>query len=174
MVIFMYNLAEYSSIAGLLVAFAGFTITIKNIKKTNKLAKEANETGKKVRKDMQRLDTMSYFSTAISVMNEIKQLQRNEEWRLLLNRYAEIRNLLITIKKNSPDLNEEQEISIQKAIQEFKNIEKYVEKSISNGTNPEKTYNINKKISDIIDDLKDILEKIRNKIGMEQEDVQIS
>ena len=170
----MYNIAEYASVAGLFVALAGFGFTIRSIIKTNKLAHEANETGKKVRKDMQRLDTMSQLSSAIYIMNEIKQLQRNDEWKLLLIRYSEIRKLLITIKRNSPDLTQENQSLMQNAVQEFKNIEKNVEKALNNETSPQKIYNINKKISEIIDELIEILENIRNKIGREKEDVQIS
>ena len=93
-------------------------------------------------------------------MNEIKRLHRAEAWVILPDRYAALRNMLISIRSTNPDLQVEYRTAIQSALQQFSAIEKTVERSLASNKPPTNRAKLNEIVSVQVDRLIEILEEI--------------
>ena len=98
-------------------------------------------------------------------MNEIKRLHRVEAWVILPDRYAALRNMLLSIRSMNPDLREEYRTVIQNALQQFSDIEKAVERSLVSNK-PLNRARLNAIVSVQVDRLIEILEEIKRDIGV--------
>jgi hypothetical protein len=99
-------------------------------------------------------------------MNEIKRLHRAEAWVVLLDRYAALRGMLISIRSMNPDLQAEYRTAIQNALQQFSDIEKTVERSLASNKQPTNRARLNEIVSIQVDRLVEILEEIKRDIGI--------
>jgi hypothetical protein len=97
-------------------------------------------------------------------MNEIKRLHRVEAWAILPDRYAALRNMLISIRSMNPSLREEYRIAIQNALQQFSDIEKAVERSLVSNKQLNRA-RLNAIVTTQVDKLIEILEEIKRDIG---------
>jgi len=159
-----HNVGDWASIAGVIIVVVGFAITIINVLLSRSAARQARDAAVDARESMNRLDTVTEFSSAMSVMEEIKRLHRHGAWPILPDRYSALRKSLISIRTNNPDLTNEQQQTIQNAIQHFVNIEKIVEKCMTDQTKPDVS-RLNQRVSSQIDLLQAVLIEIKNKVG---------
>jgi len=159
------SLADWASVLGVIIAIVGFLITIIKIFRLKSTAEAVQDSIRNVREDVLRVNTIAEFSAALSVMDEIKRLHRQQAWQILPDRYAYLRKALITIKTSYSDLEEEHKIALQGAIQIFSGVEKQVENALAKNLSSLDVPKLNRLISKQIDSLQEVLIKIQNKIG---------
>jgi hypothetical protein len=159
------NLGDWASVLGVIIVAIGFLITIIKVLRLKSTAEAVQEGIIKVREDVLRVETVAEFSAALSVMDEIKRLHRQQAWQILPDRYAHLRKSLITIKTSYSGLEEEHKIALQSAIQIFNGIEKQVEDALTKNLVSLDVPKLNRLISKHIDSLQEVLIKIQGKIG---------
>ncbi len=171
---FIYRLLESAvfgnilSIAGILIALVGFFLTIRAARKSRTAAQQAEQAVQRMRDDIRKYDTVAEFSTALSIMEEIKRLHREGAWKVLPDRYSTLRQLLISIRATNPSLSNKQKEIMQNALMHFTGIERQVEKVNATNQIPPSIPRLNSIVSNQIDGLKSILVDIRNTIGEEK------
>lgn len=158
------TIGNIASVLGLVITVAGFWIAIRGIQKTKQAAQHAREAVEEVRKDMHQFTSISELATAISSMEEIKRLHRQEAWNILPDRYSALRKSLISIRTAYPDLTDSQKATLQGAISQFTTIEKQVETALATDK-PLKVARLNSLVTKEVDSLVELLEEIRSHIG---------
>ena len=156
---------DWASITGVIIVIFGFIVTIVNVKRSKKAAERAEIIAGKIREDSIRIDTVADCSMAISTMDQIRLLHRQNELRLLPDKYAALRKILISIKTSNQKLTSDQRTSIQKAIQNFRGIEQKVEEALSPDSQSLNVPKLNTLISKHSDSLQEVLVQIKNEIG---------
>lgn len=125
---FCAPVGNFASVAGLLVSVLGFCFTIWAVMTAKAAARRAECAAIAARDNILKSGAIAKFSCAISLMEEIKRLQRRTEWGVLLDRYAELRRVLIELQSEAVGLAEEQQGLLGGVISQFGVIEKKVEK----------------------------------------------
>jgi len=149
---------DLASALGLLVGLVGFWITIRAALKAKRAAEDARDR-------ISTIDTVSQCSQAMSIMEEIKRLHREEAWAILPDRYATLRGLLVTIRSSDARLSEDQRQILSEVIQYASGVEHRIEKSIQAKTAPPSIPNLNKGMSEQLDRLTAMFGEIRSRIG---------
>ncbi len=152
------DLSDWGAIASILalaIALIGFFITIRKVSRSEKAVKQ-------VRDELRKIDTISDFSSAITTMVEIKRLHREKAWAILPDRYAELRESLISIKELNPTISDGKKKIIQSAIQNFRGLEEKIETCLYQKKDPEDVDKFNHLISRHIDKLQRILIEFKN------------
>ena len=99
---------------------------------------------------------MAEFSSAITLMEEIKRLHRSKQLEMLPDRYAALRKVLIGVRRLSPAIREPHAVILQTAITTLATIEDTIEKSIHGGSDPDYV-RLNRLLSRDIDVLHSVL-----------------
>jgi hypothetical protein len=120
-----------ASILGLIVSVIGFIITIRSITTAKKAAEQASAAAEQAKAKVLLQGALGSFSSAIEVMEDIKRLLRKGDWEIAIERHSHLRRLLVDLKSASPGINDKEKLDIQSAIEQFKDIEKQVEKAIN-------------------------------------------
>src|ERR1035441_1033775 len=89
---------------GSIATVLGFVVTIWTLVRTKTAAVAARQAAEATKAQLSRVDTMTEFSSAIAIMDEIKRLHRVRAWELLPDRYSILRRLLASIQTLNPDL----------------------------------------------------------------------
>ena len=157
------HVGEISSIIGVFIALIGFTITILNVVKSRKAADRAESAATQALEGVRYIDTVQNMSRAISILEEIRRLNRVEEWKVLLDRHSNFRNFLIEIRSGEINLEEEQKKIIQTAITHSTTISNKIEVALGKNETPTGPAQMNNILSKQIDDLGAVLVEIRLK-----------
>ena len=147
---------------GLLLTLVGFSITLVSIRKSIRQVKE-------VRKDIKRIDTVSDLAQAISLIDEIRRLQRQEDWNIIPDRFSSLRRLIVSIKTTYPDLNDDQKTCLQSALMQTSNNENAVERIIKNSGERINIPKMNRILSETSDSIYEMLINLRNGIGVKND-----
>lgn len=158
------TIGELSSIIGLLVGIIGFLIIIFNVRKSKESAEEAMQLSKQVRSDILKADLVAVFALVFSGIEEIKILQRKEDWGVLPEKYSSLRISLISMRAIYKDFSDEQMKIIQSAVTSFRSLEQQIEKCLYRGVEPD-IPKLNTILSKQLDKLQPIIIDIRNQIG---------
>jgi ribosomal protein S13 len=158
---------DIASVVGVFVSVIGFCITIWGVLRSKSAAQKAKEEVLKVRESISNMDTVMEFSAAVTVMDEIKRLHRAAAWAILPDRYSALKRLLISIKANNSDLSDEHKTALQSAIQNFTDIEKRVERTLSSEAEVPSVPALNAIVSTQLDRLFEVLASIRQVQGVE-------
>jgi hypothetical protein len=150
------HIANLASIAGVVISITGFVVTVWNVRRSKSAAERAEAAADQTRRMIRGYETVSEFSAAIAIMEEIKRLHRVGQVDMLLDRYATLRKVLIGVRKLSPSISENMDVKIQSAVTTLATMEDYVEKSRSEGSSPN-FVRLNRLLSRDIDDLHAIL-----------------
>lgn len=105
---------------------------------------------------------MIELAAATAVMEEIKRLHREGAWRILPDRYAALRKALVSIRMGKPDLPVDHQSVLQGAIQQFREIEKKVERALADNQPPHNVAKFNEIVSLQIDSITEILGSMRS------------
>ena len=159
------RVADWASVVGLFVALIGFIITIVNVHKSKSAVERTNEAVTKLREDSRRVSLASDCSMAISIMDQIKALHRQGEWRLLPDKYSALRKVLIAVKAFDSDLNDSHRSTVQGAILIFRGMERKIETVINDEGHKMDVVRVNTVISDQVDLLQELLIEIKDRIG---------
>jgi hypothetical protein len=151
-----HRLGDLASLAGVAISVVGFAITIWNVRRSKTAAERAEAAAGEARRVIRSYETVSDFSAAIAIMEEIKRLHRAGQADMLLDRYAMLRKVLIGVRKLSPTINEQMDTQIQSSITTLATMEDLVEKSRSEGVSPN-FVRLNRLLSRDIDDLHAVL-----------------
>lgn len=152
-------IGNVSSVLGLFISLVGFGITIWTLQKTKGAAEAAKEEAERVRLELRKASAISDFSVVVSMLDEIKRLQRLKAWSSLPDRYSGIRQKLIALRTAGFALDDAKMSSIQNAITVTSKIENDLEKIIASSANPDPV-KFNKIISAQIDAISEILASI--------------
>jgi hypothetical protein len=142
----------------------GFVLTIGLLLRTKRIATAARDAARASKSRMLSVDSMADCATAISMMEEIKRLHRNEAWTILPDRYMAVRRALNAIHTNA-QLQAAEETVLTAAIAQLRIMETKVEKAGS-----QKNYaildpaNFNSVVSKQIDEI-DRLRNLMRKAG---------
>ncbi|MDM8544036.1 hypothetical protein QUF90_23415 [Desulfococcaceae bacterium HSG9] len=152
------NLGDIASVIGVIVAIIGFFVTISNVVKSKNAAQKAEAASYKIRENIFRYDAISECAEAISLLNEIKRLQRGNLWLILPDRYSAVNRLLYSLKAFDSELMKNHKMYIQNAIQQFVSLEELVDRSITRNKLPpsESIVQINKIVNQQLDKLYEI------------------
>jgi hypothetical protein len=158
------NLAStWSDVFGLLIAIVGFTATLYGVFRSKRAALLAQEAAQSARDSIRLFDAITNFSTAISILEEIRRTHRQNDpagLAALPDRYASIRKHLILLRASPMALDDDQHAAIQNALVNLADIEKRVEKALA-AKNPINPARINGIISADIDNLLTVLTNLK-------------
>jgi len=159
--------STWADIAGFLIAVVGFTATLVGVFRSKRAAVRAEEAAQSARDSIRLFDAITNFSTAISVLEEIRRIHRHNDpagLATLPERYSSIRKHLILLRASPMALDEKQHTAIQGALVNLADIEKRVERALAskNRLNPAR---INGIISDDIDKLLTVLTTLKVDTG---------
>jgi hypothetical protein len=155
--------STWSDVSGFLIAIVGFSATLVGVFRSKRAAVLAQEAAQSARDSIQLFDAITNFSTAISILEEIRRIHRQNDPAALVglpDRYSTIRKHLILLRASPMTLDDAQHAAIQNALVNLADIEKRVERALAskNAINPAK---INAIISDDIDKLLMVLTTLK-------------
>lgn len=159
------NWGDVASIIGLIITIISFIVILINVLRSKRAAEQAKVAVAQVREDLLKVDTVAEFSSALSCMDEIRRLHRQEAWEILPDRYSALKKSLISIKSSNPNMSDEHKKVIQSTIQIFTSIADQVETSLSLKESPPDIAKLNQIISKHIDKLQQVLIEIKKQIG---------
>jgi hypothetical protein len=144
----------------------GVVLTIGVLFRTKSIAAAVRDAARTAKSRLLSVDSMADCAAAISMMEEIKRLHRNEAWSILPDRYMAVRRALNAIHANAPRLQPAQESMLTAAIAQFAIIEKKVERAgYAQNHDVLSPANLNSVVSkqiDEIDRLRNLIRKAEN------------
>jgi hypothetical protein len=160
-----YRLGDLASILGLLATLVGFAFTLWNVSRSKRAAEDAEKAVQRMREAITQTNTISEFSAAVVIMDEIKRLHRAAAWTVLPDRYSALKRSLITIRSANPSLSDNHKTVLQGAILHFTALEQKVEAVIASKSPPPNVAKLNKIVSSQIELLSEVLTELREKMG---------
>lgn len=119
------------SVAGLVVAVCGFAIAIWQIRRTRTAAESAEAAARAARESIFSVTSLLDLSQASMLIEQLKELYRNNEWRRAVDRYTQLRQILTRTKSRLP---EEKRDKIDDAIHQLASLEGATSRVIAEGT----------------------------------------
>jgi hypothetical protein len=159
------RIGDVASVVGVCVSLVGFGLTLWNVYRSKTAAQRAEEAANETRRSIQVLENVYDFAAAISAMEEIKRLHREEAWSILPDRYSDLRKRLINLRNSKLELTEEQRATIQRAVQHLRDTEAMVERANESKQESLNVARINRIMSENIDDLHDLFMSIKGRMG---------
>lgn len=154
-----------ASVAGVLLSVVGFAITIRNVYVSRQAAERAERASVATREALRFFDTLQELASAVAALEEVKRLQRERAWSALPERYSALRKSRITIRRGHPDLTEDQQTRVQRAITFLADMERRVERSLDDQKPIEKIAAFNEVASSHVIELHELLLEIRLQSG---------
>ena len=121
---------DIASLLGVFLTIAGFIVTIIVVWRSKSAAEQAKQAAEDTRDSIARYDAVADLAAAMTIMDEIKRLQRNGVWAVLPDRYSELQRRLTGIKTAHADLSETQRQNLEEAVGTFARLEKKVERAV--------------------------------------------
>lgn len=147
---------------GDVASVVGFAITIYTLLRTKRAAEAAREAAVQVRDRLTGVNTATDFATVLAIIEEIKRLHRVRAWEICLDRYAAVRRLLVSVQESSRNIRDEQRGVLAGAIEQFRIMERSVERARSKSAQDDLDIaRLNKAASKILDDLNGVMISIR-------------
>lgn len=154
------HIGDLASVAGVIISLIGFAVTVWNVRRSKSAAERAEAAAHEARRGIRIYETVSEFSAAIAIMEELKRLHRLRASDMLLDRYSALRKALITVRRLSPSMDEGIGTKIQNAVTSLAVMEHQLETSRSRGSSPD-FVRLNRVLSRDIDELHAILVEMR-------------
>lgn len=151
-----YHVGDLASIAGVAISLVGFLVTVLSVQRSKAAAFRAEAAANEARRMIRTFETVSDFSAAIALMEEIKRLHRAGQMEIVLDRYASLRKVLIGVRRLAPMLDDDGDSKIQNAVTTLATIEDLVERTKAQGAAPD-FVRINRLLSRDIDELHAVL-----------------
>lgn len=150
-----------SSVVGLVISVLGFGLTIWAVLRAKGAAEQAADAADQAKIKIQKLGTVANFSSAIAAMEDIMRLHRQKDWAGALDRQFELRRILVELKDGGGGLTLDQQTVILGSIEQFKGIERAIEKHTAAATEP-KTERLNEVVRNQIVKLHGISITLKN------------
>jgi len=148
---------DIASIFGVLLAVAGFGVTIFAVWRSKSASEQAKKAAEDTRDSIARYNAIVDLSAAMTIMDEIKRFQRHGVWAVLPDRYSELRRRLTSIKAAHVNLSEGQRQTLEKAVGTFANLERKVERAVFAGAAPPNPPKLNDIVSGQIEEVHVVL-----------------
>jgi hypothetical protein len=161
-----YRIGDLASIAGVAISIIGFLVTIWNVRRSKSAAERAETAANDARRMIRSYETITDFSAAIAIMEEIKRLHRVGQIDPLLDRYAALRKTLTDVRKMSPSINQSMDQAIQNAITTLAAMEDLVERARAARSTPN-FVQLNQRLSRDIDELYGVFVDMKHAGGSE-------
>ena len=158
-----------ASVTGLLLALVGFVITIAGVYRSKSAAQHAREAADETKAILVRANAIADFSAALTIMDEIRRLQRAGAWAVLPDRYSSLREKLMAILASHPVISEAQRMSVGAALEGIRRLEHRVEESLATGSAPPNSAKLNQVLGSHLDILRGVLTGIRVEIKGESD-----
>jgi len=152
----------YASVFGLVIAFGGFYLTLRNVKKGERAATRAEAAARDAVAKFRLFESVSGFSTAISALEEIKRLHRKDAWEVVLDRYAALKATLVEVRASNGNLSEEQKTAVQQVISDLSAMEKTVESELEETGKPQQVAKFNARLSRNIERIQEVLADLKS------------
>lgn len=162
-----HHWGDYASIVGLAVAVIGFGVTYVNVVRSRKAAEQAEAAVASLREKQQLMDVARDLSLALAIMDEVKRLNREKSWVILIDRYSVLKRTLILVKASDIKLTQHQRFQVQGTIQQVATIEDQIECVVDGKEEAPSVPQLNKVISRQMDSLIEIIAEIRNSLSEE-------
>lgn len=160
---------DMASVAGLLLTFVGFAITIIGVWRSKGAAEQARQAAVATREYIAHYDAIADLSSATATMEEIKRLQRYGVWAVLPDRYSELRRRLVAIRDSHANLGEDQRQALQGAMGTFADLERKIEKATAGGSAPPNPAKLNDIVSGQIDRVHAVLLSVQRALRQDHE-----
>ena len=85
------HVGDLASIAGIFITIIGFCVTLWNVWRSRSAAERAEMAANEARRMIRSYETVAEFSSAITLMEEIKRLHRSRQLDMLPDRYSALR-----------------------------------------------------------------------------------
>ena len=121
------QIGDLTGLIGLAVSLVGFVATLIGVSRSKTAAERAEQAARSARESIRYFETVVDFSGVIAMLEDIKRGHRQQQWPQLLDRYAAIRKVLVTLKAANVDLSVDQRSVIQSALTNISAIEQDVE-----------------------------------------------
>jgi hypothetical protein len=161
---FSSTYGDRASVIGLCLSFVGFVITIWGVWRSKSAAERAEEAASHVRDGLMHLDMVAECASAMTIMEEIKRLQREDAWRVIPDRYSILRQKLIRIKTSSGGLTADDKHKLTEVLSELADIEHRVEKAIRRNTIPANPDKLSQVVSTQMDQIVAILAALQTQL----------
>lgn len=125
------QVGDLTGVIGLAITLFGFAATLAGVHKSKTAAERAELAARSTRDSIRHFETVVDFSGVIAMLEDVKRGHRQEQWSLMLDRYAAIRKVLVTLKAANVNLTAEQQSEIQLALTNISGIEETVEAGLS-------------------------------------------
>jgi phosphoglycerate-specific signal transduction histidine kinase len=127
---------DIASIVGVLLTIAGFIVTIIIVWRSKSAAEHASQAARDTRDSIARHNAIVDLTAAMTIMDEIKRLQRNGVWAVIPDRYSQLRQRLTAIKAAHADLSDAQRQKLEEAVGTFARLERKVDRAVLENTTP--------------------------------------
>ena len=156
------GLGDLASVAGLLLTVIGFGLTLYGVRKSRTASESASLAAKDAKNAILHTETIYNFSSAVTMMEEVKRLHRAEAWEVLPDRYSYLRKSLISILSTHKELSPEHRTLIQSAVVQFRELESSIEVYLTNKKTLPNSAKLNKIVTNQIDKLDEVLNIIKS------------
>jgi len=157
-----------ASILGLALTILGFAVTIFGVWRSKNAAEQARQAATATREGIAHYDAIADLSSATAIMDEIKRLQRHGAWTVLPDRYAELRRRLVALKSSGARLSDQQQQTVQGAIEIFAVLERRVDRAAAANSAPPNPAKLNDIVSGQIDNVHAVLLSLQRALRSEQ------
>ena len=151
----------YASIGSIVIALLGFSLTLFNVRKGRTAAQRAETAAKDAVGRLKLYDSVSGFSTAISILEEIKRLHRKDAWEVVIDRYAALKGILVEVRASNANLTQKQSTVVQKVITDLSTMENAVETEMARGGTPQEVPRFNEMLSKDIEKIQAVLAELK-------------
>lgn len=128
-----YRVGDLSSMLGVLISVVGFVVTVWNVLRSKAAAVQAREAAEEARRAVGYADVLAKVPRAVSLIEEIKRLHREQSMSLLVERYAHLRTTLIEVAASIDTLTSSENWLLQKAIQQLETMEGVADRYLQQG-----------------------------------------
>lgn len=122
---------DWSSLIGVMVGLAGFGFTIFLLFKSKSASEAARAAAENAVREMRRTLTLTDITATIQIAKEIRRLQRAGQWDVTLERYTELKTLIVRVREENPNFTTEERSAIQDIIAQIRSLENAIEKFVS-------------------------------------------
>lgn len=158
--------ANWMSVIGFPLSVIGLIIAIWQIRTSIRVSEAAKKASEETRMEISRTYIIFDFASSLKIMEEIKTLNRLSAWHIVIERYSQLKTLLISVKNSDHNLAADDESKIQNAIIQIAKLESKIEKHLYRpSTSIQDVVKMNNVMSNTLEKLSQVLTKIRNGIG---------
>ena len=136
-------------VLGVIVSFVGLWWAIAAARGAQKSAEAAKDAALETQDSIKRVMAVADLHRAISLIQRLKSLHREERWEIALEHYQELRHLLSDIAVRYPNVPSELEEVIREAIGQIRAIEDNVDSALRNESTPTGANNFNRRLNNV-------------------------